>query len=181
MKKKRLSVDIDDLHGMYHPIQVANYLLDKGQKENIDISCIKLKALIYFTHGWFLAMTGFPLVNEPIFAERYGPEIESLYKIFVPTYGPVSPIKEGVKCIDSKIREIDKPIIDSIWDTYKKMSGVELSNMSHLENSPWDISRKHNLKIISNNLIKSYYSQLLSTHKEQEGEITVQDASFGYR
>ncbi len=149
---------------------VANYFLQKHPKE---ISHLKLQKLVYISHGWHLCIFDKPLVEDE-FAEawKYGPVFNSLYdefKIF------------GSKPIDKLATEfsddmqIFKPFInpnhnetiqllDEVWDNYGKFTAVELSEMTHQDNTPWHKIWSANPGIrnlnMSNDVIKEHYKEL---------------------
>ena len=66
----------------------------------------------------------------------------------------------------SSISEVDRKFLDRIWDVYGKYTGIQLSNMTHQENTPWDtVWNKQDGKnqkdaIIPNETIKTYYDSL---------------------
>jgi uncharacterized phage-associated protein len=66
---------------MFPAAAVANAILDKAQAESppVAIDHMKLQKLVYITHGWHLAVTGEPLIEEVVYAWPYGPVIPPLY------------------------------------------------------------------------------------------------------
>jgi hypothetical protein len=61
---------------------VANYFLDVAGKENRTIDPMGIQKLVYFAHGWNLAMYGRPLIVQNVEAWDYGPVIRDLYQDF---------------------------------------------------------------------------------------------------
>lgn len=132
---------------------VANYFLGLGQRDSVPLSPMKLIKLVYLAHGWHLAHFDRPLINEQIEAWPYGPVISSLYHE-LKGYGntPIeSPLLRGTRSRkgfsfsphslnDEKSperRHAAENLIDAVWDTYKDFSAVQLSAMTHQEDSPW--------------------------------------------
>lgn len=64
---------------MFSPQAVANYLLDKARDDGELLTHMKLQKLVYIAHGWHLAVTGKPLLSDPVEAWQFGPVIRSLY------------------------------------------------------------------------------------------------------
>ncbi|MFQ5632018.1 MAG: Panacea domain-containing protein, partial [bacterium] len=62
---------------MYDSRLIANYFIDFARKDGVAISPMKLQKLVYFAHGYYLAITGQPLIEEEIQAWRYGPQRNS--------------------------------------------------------------------------------------------------------
>lgn len=158
-----------------HPsLAIANYFIRRateGGGEGIDP--LKLQKLIYFAHGWHLAITGRPLLNEPIEAWTYGPVVPTVYHTFKAYGGDL---------IDFPSRKVDGAglpyavsaedtetlaILDRVWATYQHYSGLELSAMTHEAGSPWATTREEAEregltmgKDIPNSLIRDAFTQM---------------------
>lgn len=153
---------------MYKPEKIANYFLSKFGQDN-DITPMKLVKLVYIAHGWYLGMTGEALISENPEAWKYGPVVPSIYHTFK-SYGS-SPIK---KTFNSEIElpEDIKKLLDKIWDVYGRYNAIELSSMTHQENTPWhrvwnDASNENYFSLqISQDLISEYYKQKLEANKK---------------
>ncbi|MBN2019424.1 MAG: SocA family protein [Sedimentisphaerales bacterium] len=141
---------------------IANYFLRKGFEANIPITHLKLQKLVYFAHGWHLAIYKKPLIDEVIEAWPFGPVICSLYHIYK-IYGkdPIDsllPKKEANQSID----EITKALLDKVWETYGRISSTDLANMTHTKDGPWYqtwIGRQRKGAEIQDNIIMHYFSK----------------------
>ncbi|MGL4463981.1 MAG: Panacea domain-containing protein [Planctomycetia bacterium] len=119
---------------------------------------MKLLKLVYFAHGWHLAIAGGTLIDEQIEAWPYGPVVTSLYHD-LKKYGssPISAFIEDLEfedddrlprittpfvvSDDSEPDEGDvfaKALIDRVWELYGRLTAGQLSNMTHEAGSPWD-------------------------------------------
>ena len=134
---------------------VANYFLTLGQRDSIPLSPMKVQKLVYFAHGWHLALTGQPLINEQVEAWQYGPVVDTLFHEFK-IYGN-QPIDDLATSYDWKSEtwfapNVDDPdyatcinvplakkLMDRVWDTYGQISAIRLSNMTHEPGGPWDL------------------------------------------
>lgn len=71
---------------MNYPIEavaVANWFVERGIKTRKPVTPLKLMKLVYFAHGWFLAVgPGKPLINCSIEAWEYGPVASRVYRAF---------------------------------------------------------------------------------------------------
>lgn len=164
---------------------VANFILDLGDREGIDISPMKLQKLVYYAHGWHLAVVGDALIDEQVEAWPYGPVVRSLFLEFK-GHG-ASPIKGDRACPNddvtslgllehlSAVAEIEnetdestsermKSVIRKVWDEYKGFSAERLSNMTHEPGSPWSktVEKYQSGQVpkgtdISQGLIKQYF------------------------
>lgn len=142
-------------------LAVANFFVERGSAEGIPIDPLKLQKLVYFGHGWHLAVTGEPLIDECIEAWPYGPVVPTIYHEFKRYgYSPItSPATEFVLREDvapartvvlsdgywTTPRVTDSralTVLEKVWREYGKFSGVYLSNISHTAGSPWDVAWK---------------------------------------
>ena len=144
----------------YSAKAIANEFLGLANDPCAPIDPMKMQKLVYFAHGWCLALKDTPLVNEPIQAWRYGPVIRDLYNAFRdegsgpithPAYDFFFKQNENGRSIvmreprivdqeqDSQIgNEFAKSLLSEIWKVYGKFSGVQLSNLTHEVGTPWD-------------------------------------------
>jgi uncharacterized phage-associated protein len=63
-------------------IELANFILSLDQSEEADITPIKLQKLLYFAHGFHLAVFGAPLIGENFEAWKHGPVVKDIYETF---------------------------------------------------------------------------------------------------
>jgi len=160
----------------YSAKAVANFFIDVDKVGGI--TPMKIQKLVYFSHGWNLAITGNPLISEPVQAWRFGPVIPSLYRE-CKEFGS-EPIKEKLCDIEMQgtlikwvaptvTEEKDLALLQRVWSIYGKYTAIQLSNMTHQEGSPWRqvIAQFPNGNLpkgvtIPNDLIKTYFSNLAS-------------------
>lgn len=133
-------------------IDVAKYILSK-----IKCTQLKLQKLVYLCFADYLCDTGKKLFTDKIYAFKYGPVVDTVYKKYK-EYG-YKPIEEEVVDIDSKsIQEMPAKSrilfaedgtekILSIEKTLKKygnLSAAELVDLTHQQDAPWSKSTKSN-------------------------------------
>lgn len=142
----------------FSSIDVADFFLYAAQQRGEGISAIKLQKLIYFAHGWHLALLGHPLLDENIVVKSYGPTIGSIYDKFK-YFGNNSICLDNFKKFycDKKRKEL----LNKVWDVYRTFSAIQLSNISHKPGSPWDQAYKQNMTIIPDEIIKKYFIKQL--------------------
>ncbi len=140
----------------YDPRAVANFLLDLAKKDGQTIDPMKLQKLVYYAHGWYLALANAPLLDRSVEAWKYGPVIPVLYRAFQ-DYG-ADPITEparysdvqGTKMVLRPFRLADgmdtspddstqyaQRVIRRVWEQYGKFSAIQLSMMTHAPETPW--------------------------------------------
>lgn len=154
---------------MYPSLVIANYFIGLSLQNGDFLNPMKLQKLIYFAHGWYLAVRKKPLISEQIEAWDYGPVIPVVYHKFK-KYGN-TPITEKYHIEDDTIIIDHDTIIflDNIYNTYKKFNALQLSTISHAEGTPWEdlyIEFEQDLPrntIISMESIKKYFTLELSS------------------
>lgn len=155
---------------MYSSKTIADYFIEKAEEEGLAVTPMKLLKLVYFAHGYNLALEDESLIREPVQAWEYGPVIKELYHS-VKGYGE-KPVREKLgesnmlgfqeeTVSDEKTQEI----LDAVWDAYSKYDATVLSDMTHMPGTPWnevyeeydgDIPRN---KDIDNDLIKEHFKE----------------------
>ena len=143
----------------YDANAVANFFLDVAKSEAKPLDQMKLQKLVYYANGWHLAIKSKPLIHEQVEAWRYGPVIPSLRDSFR-QYGdqPIdSPASYVVPCrremtsfdeLEEVVPTIEqgnpadlgfvRTLLERVWQVYGKYTGIQLSNMTHEQGSPWD-------------------------------------------
>ena len=148
---------------------VAEHLL--SLRDDTPTTPMSLVKLVYLAHGWTLGFTGQPLLGEEVVAGRFGPVIKSLedkYEIFGSE--PILPSIQGAKAVDrsSELGQEFSEIIESVNKRYGNFSDIELSDLTHLAETPWSEAYKNgDGTVVSNETIRNYYHDLIQ-------EITVE-------
>lgn len=159
---------------------VANEFLEVAKGDGDSLSSMKLQKLVYFAHGWYLALIDRPLLREPIEAWQFGPVVPDLYHEFK-RFGsePVTEeateleIKQGkvwffapriVDCEDEQERSCAMDVIKRVWSVYGRYSAVKLSNATHMEGTPWRQVYKDGSRhvVIPNEVIKRYFKSMIA-------------------
>lgn len=164
---------------MFDTLAVANWLISRAQEKGLKLTPMQLQKLLYFAHGWFLALTGKPLLKQPIEAWQYGPVVSDIYHSFK-KFGsnvitaPISPSSEDAvaRSYSMDLTDPDFPaaahICDQVLDLYGKLSGPVLMGMTHAEGSPWSKfygDGCHWSREIKNEEIKEYFDNLASNKR----------------
>lgn len=119
------------------PFAISNYFIHKANEEGRAITPMQAIKLIYIAHGWHLGLTGAPLISEPVEAWKYGPVVESVYHAYK-KFG--SGVLEGdIPVSDAALQNSNRltTFLDSVWSSYSKFSGGQLSTLTHQEGTPW--------------------------------------------
>lgn len=138
---------------------IANYFLYKAKGR---LTPLQIQKLVYFAHGWSLAIYDEPLISEPIEAWEYGPVIPSLYHLHKHHGGEII---GGFNPKQAKrILEIQSltALLDRIWEVYGELTGIELSILTHQENTPWKDARQNGFPTITDESIAAYFKETLT-------------------
>lgn len=161
---------------------VANYFLEKAKEQGKSLTPMQLVKLVYIAHGWRLAWYDHPLIGDDVEAWRYGPVIASVYHAFKkygrdpivrPTYGEydlvidiglVDPNDKVIKPkpIAQRFSSDEKRVMDEILRTYGKLTGLQLSKLTHEPGSPWEQAYRPGggNRVIGNDIIKTHFLEL---------------------
>ena len=149
-------------------IDVAKYILSK-----IACTQLKLQKLVYFCFADYLCNTGKRLFTDKIYAFKYGPVVDTVYKKYK-EYG-YKPIEQETKDIDIKgIKEMPAKrtikisedgtekiaSIDKTLSKYGALSASDLVKLTHGEETPWFKSFKgahESYSSIRPDIIKKYH------------------------
>jgi len=167
---------------MFKPAAIANKFLEFARDEGRLLTNMHLQKLALIAHGWNLALFKKPLIGGEAKVWKFGPVYPELYNA-LSKYGSGS-VTDLVRQNDDNV-DYDVPrgpvvraqfsqqqekLLKAVWDSFKTFSGLELSAMTHMDNSPWSIAKKqYGLNSsIPDDLSRSYYEDLLKA--ESAGE-----------
>lgn len=133
---------------------LCNNILERGLKDQIPVSPMKLQKLMYYVCRDYLKLTGEMPIDEYFEVWKYGPVLRSVYNEFN-TYGanPIRDFSKDARGKSYKVSEDDNPvlkrIIDIVWAKYKDFNGIMLSQKTHQSNSGWYAAYISNRHIIT--------------------------------
>lgn len=133
---------------------VANEFLDLAEADQVPVTPMMLQKLLYFAHGWHLAITGQPLIDDQVEAWKFGPVVPSIYHEFkslgknpIGKARSLDVVERGDRFEFVAVRlgsdrqsedtTLAKTIIRRVWETHKHLSGIEMSAITHQPGSPW--------------------------------------------
>ena len=167
----------------HRPEGIANAFLKKAKQSGISVTQMKLQKLVYIAHGWTLALSAKPLVNQEPEAWDRGPVFPEL-RDYAKNSGSkpiVDLIHENDKSpfvffgnqprgdiITADLNNYEQQVIDHVWSRYGQLSAFRLSDLTHMPNTPWSKTYKNGFgrnDSIDNALIKEYYGQLVQRSK----------------
>lgn len=130
-------------------IKVANTFLELARDSEAQLDQMKLQRLVYYAHGWYLAIKGEPLIREGVQAWKFGPIVAPLRQR-LKKYGsePITDLANAIEVVDGKIKRTtptlcdgsdEHAIVSRVWDMYGHYTAIQLSNAAHEEGTPWEI------------------------------------------
>lgn len=136
----------------YKAKSIANAFITMANRDGYDITPMQLQKLMYYANGYFLAENdGQPLINEYFEAWDYGPVVPTVFYEFREYHD--RPIKRFAYTYDREKRKTivapqpigdarSEGVLDWVWRHYRDYDGIELSNMTHKKDGPWDRARR---------------------------------------
>jgi uncharacterized phage-associated protein len=157
----------------YSPRIVANALIRKGKEHGEKLTHMKLQKLVFFLHGWGLALQGRPIISEQVEAWPYGPVVDALYHEL--KHHGSRPIEQYLVELDEESGQLKAfvptlkdqrfwDLLEKVWDRYGSKSAIFLSEITHLPGTPWEQTRKSGGRMIPDELIASYFKGKLQQH-----------------
>lgn len=142
---------------MINSIDFAKFMLKTASSLNITLNQTKLQKMIYICDGTLLAY-GRNAINENAQAWDHGPVYPKVYKWYS------KHISEDHSAYETAAEINADPFIEQVVRQalvkFKNHTGVSLSEWSHKENSPWDITVRSSglYSKISKNYMKLYFA-----------------------
>lgn len=124
-----------------------------------NLTPLQLLKLVYISHGWSFPINNAPLLGDRIEAWQYGPVVPKLYHALKGFRS--APVTGHIPDGDSPLSEAEVKLIDAVHDAYGRLSGGQLSALTHRPGTPWAIAweRGRNSEI-TNQMIDEHYRKL---------------------
>lgn len=161
----------------YRSVEIANeFLAQPGARGNL--TQMQLQKLAYLANGWNWAINGDQLISDPVEAWLYGPVYRDLYE-HTKFFGK-EPLTRFVTPDDSEAARVfgytgergtpyaarlaprERSVVAHVWNRYGKLSGAQLSSLTHQRGTPWFATYTGQGKStpIDQSLIKRHYDHL---------------------
>ena len=163
----------------YSAASVANQFLTLSWRDDKPITPMKIQKLLYIAQGYSLVECSKPMLNEVFEAWKFGPVLSTLYQACKHFKG--TKIDKAIKDIDPVTGEEMPPemitdpdvlgIIAYVWDQFKDISAIDLSDWTHAQDGPWYLVTKGGTEIlrhqdVPNDLIKNYFESNLNGEEQ---------------
>lgn len=145
----------------YDSVIAAKYLLALAYQKGIVLNVTKVQKMLFIAYGYFIANHNHTLLTENPKAWPFGPVFPRTRKKI--DFGKVITLSdtdlEGIKK-----DELVTDIFNNIIDKYSKYSASQLSDWSHMKDSPWDKTTKQSgfdwNQTIPDDFIKEYFIEV---------------------
>ena len=145
---------------MFKVMDLAWFILRRCSNNGTPISNLHLQKILFFLQRDSLQNSGSPLFSESIEAWQYGPVIPELYfRLKTKTLGIASDYRKDWERFENDTEV--KNLLEAVYRKYGKYTGGQLSNLTHNQDTPWDITVRSFKSLIEEDLIKTHYKDLL--------------------
>ncbi|MBW6522428.1 DUF4065 domain-containing protein [Sphingomonas sp. RHCKR47] len=162
----------------YRSTEIANEFLAQPGAIG-SLTQMQLQKLTYLANGWNWAINGEQLISEPVEAWDYGPVYRDLYD-HTKFFGK-QPLSRGVTPDDSEAARVfgipgggrspayhahlhprERAVVEHVWRRYGRLSGAQLSSMTHQRGTPWfeTYTKSGKSAPIDQGLIRRHYDDL---------------------
>ena len=153
---------------MYDARNVANQFIDRAiAVDDEHITPLKVIKLVYYSHGWMMALHNRALIRQKVEAWEHGPVIRDVYRA-VKKWG-YEPVDETINADPENFDDTAITMIDDVYNHFGKYTGAVLWDWTHKPGTPWDRiwypegkrrweSREAPMEI-PNSLIKEYFTK----------------------
>ncbi len=151
--------------------EVANYILDYTDKNEIPVTNLALQKITYFCHVWFLVVANKPLIKQKFEAWEFGPVLPYLYSCFKEFGGQritnratrLDPNTGNKVIAKINLDRAEERLLENIVSFYSRLSAIQLVEQSHVSGGPWHEAWHHYAKVnpgmlISNQVILDFYT-----------------------
>jgi len=128
---------------------VLNTLLHTAYKHKNDANMtpLRIQKLLYLLHGWYSAIVGESLLDEPFVHGKFGPVLRGLEQDlasfsgvpvddFLPEWDPVT-LQVVPLFVNLEAAPQFAAILKQVWEVYSPLSTRQLSTLCHGPGTPW--------------------------------------------
>ena len=148
---------------------ICNELIDLANQNSENLTPMKMQKMVFFVYGYYKAKTRKSIFDDERFQVwQFGPVLPSLYSYFK-KYGTSNIRKYAVR-FDGSMPRFNKEAVQNfdviqsinlVWAKYGHRSAIDLSTLTHKEDTPWDKARKRDSLYIDDKDIEEYFKKEL--------------------
>jgi len=150
---------------------IANIFVGISHKAGETLTITQLVKFVYFAHGWTLGYTGEPLIRDKVKAWPYGPVVPMVYRAFRPQGILIKApaIDENGRVYSAKPSSAQREIISNVYKAYSHLTPLQLTDITHEENTPWHQYAGKLYHTIGIEEIKAHYKERVKELKQGHG------------
>lgn len=119
-------------------IECSYYAITYFQKQNKEMTNLKLQKIMYFTECYFMAVTDEnKLYDCDWLAWNYGPVNLELYNKYKEFESKVIELSDDEITVGNNIPKINKLVVEGIFVIFGQLAAYQLVDLTHEEGSPW--------------------------------------------
>ena len=150
---------------MHSSLVVAKRLLLLAGGQQQTLTPMQLLKLVYICHGFSLGLYGRPLISDSAEAWKFGPVIPDLYHAIKHFRSKPVDVQVFKSIDDTALSEDESSLIAVVFKKYGRLTGIQLSSLTHTDDSPWHYTwHSSGGTIISDDIIQEYYRRLIENH-----------------
>ena len=119
----------------YNVLDIAQYIIQKYNEQNICINNLKLQKILYFIQAEFLVATNQPCFCDEIQAWNFGPVIPTVYREYA-AFGSTNIPYFKKTDVQYLFHKKDIKLIDDITNQCSKYSSSSLTDIT-MNQTPW--------------------------------------------
>jgi len=164
------------MYMLYEPEAAANSLIRGARTMDLSINGLILQKLMYFAHGWHLAILRMPLINEVFEVRDFGVVLPSIF-LSVRQNG-LNPINSPFQKFDTQAGKWRSPMIKEatfaadllqrILKVYGSCQTSQLINMTQNDGSPWQQCIHAQKATIDNELLTTYFASYVVNNTDED-------------
>jgi uncharacterized phage-associated protein len=130
---------------MHDARSIANFFLNRAREQQLPITIMTLLKVVFFSHAWYLAKHGVPLVAQPFEAWKYGPVSRVVYDQYKDLGDrPIAHLATKIDVATAKFVPAEfsfehdlSEFLSNMFDYYARFSPFHLSDLTHKVGGPW--------------------------------------------
>ena len=150
---------------------VANEIIKIAEERKKIISTFRLNKLTFLSHGWHYGITGKPLIKNDIEAWSRGPvipDVDREWKLQGEKVKSQICDLDGNPYTDERLDEEKKELIKKVYDVYSKFTDDEISDITHEEDSAWNMTLENNNHKLYEKIPAEYIKKCYETKIERQ-------------
>ena len=170
----------------FRSVEIANEFIKRANASGQSLTNMQLQKLVYFAHGWSLAISGKRLTaedpqawdNGPVYRDLWehlrdkgksgiksplGPDDTNPFVALIKDFKPSPPYQ-------AELNQEQIDLLDTVWARYGDYGAFKMSDMTHQDGTPWDktyYGLGRNAPITAD-LIEEHYLKLGATSRERQ-------------